>query len=100
MFLKSCKNRGFLVPISKFNMDEITKMFFFKKKWANPGLFFFYFRSFQTSITTIFTTNICGKNVHPVYSTGIRTLDLWNMSLFPLPQDQGSRPNNKNVCHP
>ena len=30
------------------------------KKWANPGLFFFYFRSFQTNIT-IFTTNIFEK---------------------------------------
>ena len=32
----------------------------FLKKWANPGLFFVYFRSFQTNIT-IFTTNICEK---------------------------------------
>ena len=29
-------------------------------KWANPGLFFVYFRSFQTNIT-IFKTNICEK---------------------------------------
>ena len=34
------------------------KLFF--KKWANPGLFFVYFWSFQTNIT-IFTTNICEK---------------------------------------
>ena len=34
--------------------------FFKKKKWANPGLFFLYFRSFQTN-NTIFTTNQCGK---------------------------------------
>ena len=27
----------------------------------NPGLFFVYFRSFQTNIITIFTTNICEK---------------------------------------
>ena len=32
------------------------------------------------------------KNVHPVYSTGIQTHDLWNMSLFPQPLGQGSRP--------
>ena len=31
----------------------------FFKKWANPGLFIIYFRSFQTYIITIFTTNIC-----------------------------------------
>ena len=36
-------------------------MFFFKKKWANPGLFFLYFRSFKRNIVTIFTTNICEK---------------------------------------
>ena len=34
---------------------------FFLKKWANPGLFLIYFRSFQTNIITIFTTNICQK---------------------------------------
>ena len=25
------------------------------------------------------------KNVHPVYTAGIRTHDLWNTSLLPLP---------------
>ena len=30
------------------------------KKWANPGLFFYLFSSFQTHIT-IFTTNKCEK---------------------------------------
>ena len=35
-----------------------TESFFLK--WANLGLFFAYFRSFQTN-TTIFTTNICEK---------------------------------------
>ena len=29
-------------------------------KWASPGLFFVYFRSFQSN-NTIFTTNICEK---------------------------------------
>ena len=71
------------------------QLFFFK--WANPGPFFFYFRSFQTNITTIFTTNICGKNVHPVYGAGIRTHDLRNVSLFPLPLDQGSRPKIRTI---
>ena len=39
----------------------------FLKKWANPGLFFVYFRSFQTN-NTIFTTNQCEKcpNDHSV----------------------------------
>ena len=33
----------------------------FLKKWANPGLFFVYFRFFQTNIVTVFTTNKCEK---------------------------------------
>ena len=41
----------------------------------------------------IFTTNKWEKcHVHPVYGAGIRTHDLWNMSLLPKPLDQGSRP--------
>ena len=38
-----------------------AKKLFFIKKWANPGLFFVYFWSFQANIITIFTTNICEK---------------------------------------
>ena len=37
------------------------------------------------------------KNVHPVYSTGIWTHNLLNMSRHPLPLDQGSRPTLKFV---
>ena len=36
------------------------------KKWANPGLFFVYFRSFQTNFT-IFTMNKCEE-----YTSSIR----------------------------
>ena len=39
------------------------------------------------------------KNVHPVYGTGIRTHDLWNMSLLPFPLDQGSRPTVPNITN-
>ena len=49
---------------------QVTVIILFKK-WDNPGLFFVYFWSFQTNIITIFTTNICGKNVHPVHGAGI-----------------------------
>ena len=59
----------------------MEKIFFFKK-WANPDLFFVYFQYFQTNIITIFTTNICEKNVHPEYGAGIWTQDLQNVSLF------------------
>ena len=37
----------------------MTRIVFFQK-WANPSLYFVYFRSFQT-INTIFTTNQCDK---------------------------------------
>ena len=47
---------------------------------------------FQTNINTIFQ-QINVKNVHPVYGAGIRTHNLQNMSLLPLPLDQGSRPD-------
>ena len=34
-------------------------------------------------------TTYCEKNVHPISSAGIRTHDLLNISLLPLPLDQG-----------
>ena len=40
-------------------------------KWANPGLFFVYFRLFQTNIITIFTANKCEK-----WPSSIRCRDL------------------------
>ena len=40
------------------------------------------FSLFQTNINTILQ-QINVKNVHPVYSTGIRTHDLQNVSLLP-----------------
>ena len=33
------------------------------------------------------------KNFNPVYGAGIRTRDLQNMSDFPKPLEQGSRPD-------
>ena len=46
---------------------------------------------FKKNINTILQ-QIHVKNVHPVYGPGIRTHDLHNVSLLPLPLDQGSRP--------
>ena len=40
--------------------------------------------------TVYFLQQINEKNVHPVYSTGIQTHDLQNVSLIPSPLDQGS----------
>ena len=74
----------------QFNASTCNWYFF--KNGPTPASFSFIFGPFQTNIITIFTTNIWGKNVHPVYGAGIRTHDLWNVSLFPLPLDQGSRP--------
>ena len=56
---------------------------FFLKKWANPGLFFVYFRSFQVNQYNFYNKSM-RKNVYPVYGTGIRTHDLLNMSRFYL----------------
>ena len=50
-------------------------------KMGQPGPLFHLFSSFQTNIT-IFTTNKCEK-VHLVYSAGIQSHDLCNMSLLP-----------------
>ena len=50
-------------------------------KWANPGLFFIYFRLFKHTLQFLQQINV--KNVHLVYGAGIQTHDLWNMSLLP-----------------
>ena len=44
------------------------------KKWANTGLFFLYFLSFQSNITILQQINV--NNVHTVSGTGIRTHNL------------------------
>ena len=50
-----------------------------------------YFRLFKQILQFLQQINV--KNVHPVYSAGIQTHNLWNMSLLPKPLDQGSRSN-------
>ena len=73
-----------------FCLFDRSQVGFFK--WANPGLFFVYFGSFQTNITN-FYNKYMWKNFHPVYGAGIWTHDHRNMSLLPLPLDQGYRPS-------
>ena len=51
-------NLNVLFVFNVFRSFAILPIFF--KKWANHGLFFVYFWSFQTNIT-IFTTIICEK---------------------------------------
>ena len=53
--------------------------------------FFIYFRHFKHTLHILQQIGM-RKNVHPVYGAGIRTHDLWNMSLLPKPLDLGSRP--------
>ena len=40
--------------ILNFDLSQIFGQVFFYLKWANPGLFFVYFRSFQTNITNFY----------------------------------------------
>ena len=73
-----------VVDIGDASFDQLylaVSMFFFKL--GQPRPLFVYFRSFQTN-NTIFTTNQCKKcHFHPVSGAGIRTHDLWNVSLLP-----------------
>ena len=74
-------------------------LFFLKKNWANPGLFFVYFRSFQTN-NIIFTTNECEKcHVHPVSSAGIRTHDLLEHESTPITTRPGLPPFKQIICN-
>ena len=52
--MKTLKSR-ILFKIFSFILFFLNN--FLLKKWANPGLFFVYFRSFQTNIFIIFTTD-------------------------------------------
>ena len=70
------------------DLGSCYKSFF--KKWAIYGLFLFI--CIFSNKHYIFLQQINVKNIHPVYGAGIRTNDLWSMSLLPLPLDQGSRP--------
>ena len=56
---------------------------FLLKNGPTPASFIIYFWSFQTNIITIFTTNICEKNIDKVYGAGILTHNLWHVSLLP-----------------
>ena len=63
------------------NSFWILKYVFFWKKWANPGLFFVYFRSFQTN-NTIFIANICEKCPSSIWC---QDLNPWPSEREPLP---------------
>ena len=77
------------------NFQYNLAIYRFLKKWANPGLFsvFLVFLNKQYN----FLQQIYVKNVNPVYGARIRTHNLWNVSLFPWPLDQDSRPTQPYV---
>ena len=61
---------------------------------VHPRLVLFIFSLFQTNY---FYKKSIWENVHPVYSAGIRTHNLQDVSLFPLPLDLGllsDKPSN------
>ena len=60
---------------------EVANLILFKNGPPQPLLSFIFGLFKQTSLQ--FLQQICMKHVHPVYSTGIRTHDLQNMSLIP-----------------
>ena len=70
---------------------------FFKKKWANPGLFFVYFRSFQTN-NTIFTTNQCEKISIQYTVPGLNPQPLIHESSS-ITTRPGLLPNRLFLCH-
>ena len=58
----------------------------FFKKWVNPGLFFIYFRLFQTHITSC-STNKCEKCPSSIWCQYLKSRPLEHEFLQPL--DQG-----------
>ena len=74
-------------------------LFNYIKNGPSTASFSFIFCLFkQTSLQCLHQIYV--KNVHPAYCTGIRTHNLWNVSLFPLPLDQGSRPLSEIFINP
>ena len=69
------------LSLSFFLFLSLSLSFYLYIKWANPGLFFVYFWSFQTKFHFLHQINV--KNVHPVYGAKIRAHDLTNMSHTP-----------------
>ena len=72
----NCLDRFQSVPISLW----LSNIMFFLN-WPTPASFHL-FLVFPNKHYK-FLQQIDGKNVHPVYSAGIRTHNLWNVSLLP-----------------
>ena len=71
-------------PIYDTKIVVFSLFFFFYLLWKNgptPASFSFIFGLFKQTLQ--FLQQIYVKNVHPVYSAGIWTHDLWNVGLLP-----------------
>ena len=75
-----------------FSPLPFNRAFTFLQKWDILGLFLVCFRCLQTTtIGSSFTTNKCKQlSIYVVIGAGIRSRNLLNMSLIPLPLDRGS----------
>ena len=76
-----------LIILLILKVDKCTlthsNVFFFKKNGPTPASLLFIFSLLKQTLQ--FLQQLYVKNVHPVYFAGIRTHDLWNVSLFPVP---------------
>ena len=79
----SCGNVAFehMCKVNFYFLPGVLGIFL--KKRANTDLFFVYFRSFQTNIITIFTTNICENCPSSI---------VWCRDSNPLPSEHESLP--------
>ena len=67
--------------LKKILVAVVTKTLFFYLKMGVPRPLFHLFLSFQTHYKCY--NKKMSKNVHPVLGAGIRTHNLWKMSLLP-----------------
>ena len=72
------------MKVSIMQSDNFLICKFIKIVFLNgpsPGLYLIYFRLFEQTLQFLQQINV--KNVHAVYGAGVRTHNLWNMSLLP-----------------
>ena len=82
------------VVLGKGCRKGANKLHRFLKNGPTLASFSFIFSLFKQTLQ--FYNKYMWKNVHPLNCAGIRTHDLRIVSLFPLPLDQGSRPEG--IC--
>ena len=69
------------IVIGIFDLKKLFLCFGILFKIGHPQPLFIYFRLFKQTLQFLRQINV--KNVHPVFSTGIQTHDLQNVSLLP-----------------